>query len=483
MFKFKNSSKFKQIWNNKPIFILMVLFSIAFVALGIHLFRFVNTQSYDVISSQYNPRQAILAAQNVRGDIETEKGEILATTYISESAETRLYPYNNLFAHVVGYSTFGTTGIENIMNMNLVTSSSPITQKVVNDIHEQKNNGDTVVCTLNVNMQEAAYKALGVYKGAIVVTDVKTGKVLTMVSKPDFDPNEVYENWEEIVEDEKNSVLLNRATQGLYPPGSTFKIVDLLEYIREYPDDYSNFSYDCNGKFSYDNRKISCYHGMSHGHLNLEMAFAKSCNCSFAKIGTGLDRHAFRDTLNSLMFDEQLPLSLAYSQSHVSMSDETEDYMIVQSSIGQGETVMTPMHLNMITCAIANGGELMTPMLVTQVKSSEGDIVKRYSPKVYGELMTKEEANILKQYMTAVVEKGTGDFLKEADYTSAGKTGSAEYGNRKGDSHAWFTGFAPVEDPQVCVTVVIEGAGSGGDYAVPMAKRLFDKYFQEYGQN
>ena len=109
--------------------------------------------------------------------------------------------------------------------------------------------------------------------------------------------------------------------------------------------------------------------------------------------------------------------------------------------------------------------------------SSGGNKIKSYEPSEYTKMMTAEQAAIMSGLMADVVEEGTASRLKGLSYTAAGKTGSAEYGTVKGDSHAWFTGFAPVEDPQICVTIIIEGAGAGGDYAVPIAKRIFDAYF------
>ncbi|MCD7836153.1 MAG: penicillin-binding protein 2, partial [Lachnospiraceae bacterium] len=131
------------------------------------------------------------------------------------------------------------------------------------------------------------------------------------------------------------------------------------------------------------------------------------------------------------------------------------------------------------TCAIANKGVLMTPYVIDRVENDEESIVKSFKPTSYGRLMSEEEAEVLVSLMTAVVEEGTASKLKGLDYTAAGKTGSAEYSNVKGESHAWFTGFAPAEDPQVAVTIIVEGAGSGGDYAVPIARRIFDAYFQQ----
>jgi peptidoglycan glycosyltransferase len=152
---------------------------------------------------------------------------------------------------------------------------------------------------------------------------------------------------------------------------------------------------------------------------------------------------------------------------------------MMQTSIGQGKTQITPMHLNMITCAIANKGILMKPYVIDRVENDEGSVVKSFKPDSYGRLMSEDESEFLTSLMTAVVESGTATKLKGQSYTAAGKTGSAEYNNVKGESHAWFTGFAPVEDPQVAVTIIVEGAGSGGDYAVPIARRIFDEYFRQ----
>ncbi len=127
----------------------------------------------------------------------------------------------------------------------------------------------------------------------------------------------------------------------------------------------------------------------------------------------------------------------------------------------------------------------MKPYAVDRVENSEGSLVRQFNQSDYGNLMTKEEARILTELMEEVVKTGTGRKLSGLSYTAAGKTGSAEYNTVKGDSHAWFTGFAPVEEPQICVTIIVEGAGSGGDFAVPIAKRIFDAYFEgmENGEN
>lgn len=454
----------------------LVLFAVAIGYLG----YFTATSEQEMINNSYNSRQEILLSRNYRGTIFSRDGEVLAETVLDdEQNETRKYPFGNLFSHVVGYSTQGRMGVEALANYYLINTSTSLNNKVANDMAGVKNPGDNVYTTLDVQIQEVADSELSIYRGAIIVTEVSTGKVLAMVSHPDFDPNEIQEIWDSLVENDSSSVLLNRSTQGLYPPGSTFKIVTALEYIRENPTSYDQYSFNCPGYFSSNGSRINCYHGSSHGQVSFTRSFAKSCNSSFANIGMGLDREAFADTLEDLLFGKELPLTLAYVKSSTAVSADISQDSMMQTSIGQGVTQITPMHLNMITCAIANNGILMKPYFVDHVENDAGNIVKSFKPASYGRLMSEEEAAVLTQLMTEVVENGTASKLSGLTYTAAGKTGSAEYNNIKGDSHAWFTGFAPAEDPEVCVTIIVEGAGSGGDYAVPIAKRIFDAYFRE----
>lgn len=456
------------------------LFVAVFLCMMGYTCYYAITNQQELINNSYNGRQELLISQNIRGTIYASGGQVLAETQTDENdKETRVYPYDNLFAHAVGYASNGKFGIEASANYYLINSNAKLSDKVASDVAGVKYPGDSVVTTLDVGLQEVAFQSLGVYKGAIIVSEPSTGKILAMVSKPDYNPNEIDDIWDELINDKDSTVLLNRVTQGLYPPGSTFKIVTALEYIRENPDTYSQYTYQCNGKYTYGQDTINCYHGTVHGYEDFTKSFAKSCNASFANIGMQLDRTRFNDTLTDLLFNQELPVSFAYNKSKLTVSEETSDSDIIQASIGQGTTQITPLHLNMITCAIANKGMLMKPYMVDYVKNNEGNIIKQFSPDSFKKLMSEEEAAALTELMKEVVNTGTGTKLSGLSYTAAGKTGSAEYSNVKTESHAWFTGFAPAEEPEVCVTIIIEGAGSGGDYAVPIARRLFNEYFGE----
>ncbi len=463
---------------NIQIAIVTLLFVGVFVGMMGYICYYSVTNKQELINNSYNSRQKMLIAQNIRGTIYSKDGDVLAETVTdSDGEETRQYPYADLFSHAVGYSTNGRAGVEALGNYYLINSNAPLSDKVAKDVSGEKYPGDDIYTTLDVNLQEVAYNALGVYKGAIIVTQPSTGKILAMVSKPDFNPNQIDAIWDDLVADEDNSILLNRTTQGLYPPGSTFKIVTALEYIRENPDAYKNYTFNCTGSFSDGADRINCYHGQSHGSEDFALSFAKSCNSSFANIGLKLNKSKFDDTLADLMFNEELPLKVNYSKSRITVNEDSTNADMMQIAIGQGTTGMTPIHLNMITSAIADGGVVMQPYMIDHVENSAGTVIKQFAPSSYRKLMTEAEADILAGLMKGVVEKGTASRLKGLSYTAAGKTGSAEYNSVKEDSHAWFTGFAPVEEPEICVTIIIEGAGSGGDYAVPIAKRIFDAYF------
>lgn len=453
-------------------------FAVLFAALIGYLGYFTATSQQDMINNSYNSRQEILLSRNYRGTIYSADGDVLAQTVLDQGQdESRSYPYGNLFSHIVGYSTKGRTGVEALANYYLINTNTSLGNKAANDMAGRKNPGDSVYTTLDVGLQQTADSQLNIYKGAVVVTEVSTGKILAMVSHPDFDPNQIAEIWDSVIADKDSSVLLNRATQGQYPPGSTFKIVTALGYIRENPETYDRYAFNCIGYFKSGESRINCYHGTNHGQLDFVGSFAKSCNSSFANLGTSLDRELFQETLEGLLFNQPLPLDLPYIQSRAMVNGPQSLSELMQTSIGQGRTQITPMHLNMITSAIANGGELMKPYVIDRVENDAGSVVKAFRPESYGSLMSVDEAAVLKGLMEAVVEGGTAKKLSGLGYTAAGKTGSAEY-NDKGDSHAWFTGFAPVEDPEICVTVIVEGAGSGGDYAVPISRRIFDAYFE-----
>ncbi|MCI8865858.1 MAG: penicillin-binding protein 2 [Lachnospiraceae bacterium] len=442
---------------------------------------FLQFRGETVINNSYNARLDRFADRIVRGELQSGDGRVLARTEAVGKSEQRSYPYGEVFAHVVGYSDYGKAGLEALANFYLLSSHMNLIERTVNELANVKNIGDNVVTTLNADLQQTAYDALGGRKGAVVVMEPDTGKILAMVSQPGYDPNTLKENWDALISGGNTQAqLLNRAAQGLYPPGSTFKIITILEYIRENPDTWRDFTFQCDGRYECGDYTISCYHGNVHGSQTLEQAFANSCNGAFAALGQELDPGKMHELAEQLLFNKELPLPFAYNKSSFVMNSGADTWEVLQTSIGQGATQMSPVHNAIITAAVANGGILMKPYLIERVENGMGEEIHRFRPEAYGNLMTAQEADDLAGLMQKVVTEGTGSAVRTDSYTVAGKTGSAEFEAGR-ETHAWFTGFAPANDPRLVVTVVVEEAGSGGQVAAPIARGIFDHYFEISG--
>lgn len=464
---------------NREYTIISSFFVIIFLSLIGYMIYFNVCRREDIISSPYNTRQNQFKDRVIRGGIYSADGQTLAYTETDEEGnETRVYPYANVFAHVVGYDCNGKSGLESLANFSLMTSHNDPIDQIKNEIMEYKNPGDNVITTLDATLQQTAYSALGDYRGAVVVLDPQTGAVLASVSKSDFNPNTVASEWDNLVNDSSNSSLLNRATQGAYPPGSVFKVVMALAYLREHGT-IDGFSYDCTGSITVDDHTIPCFDGEVHGAEDFATAFAESCNTAFTQIGLDLGADRIKNTAESLLFNQKLPIPLDYNKSKFDLGENPGNPLLMQTSIGQGNTLVSPMHMALITSAVANKGKLMQPYYIDRVETVSGKQVKKTTPSVYKELMTEEEANILKNLMTEVVSRGTGTKLSGENYSAAGKTGSAEYYGSDGSirTHSWFIGFSNVEDPDLAVAVIAEGAGTGSRVAVPIAHEIFNAYY------
>lgn len=453
---------------------------VVFFALLIGRVVFINVFDAEDLRNHINNTKADSNTDNViRGDIRTLDGTVLATTLVDENGnQTRSYPYDNIFAHVVGYASNGKAGLEAEENYELLSSHSSLLQQIRAQESGEKVTGDRVVVTLNERLQETAYYALGSYSGAVVVMEPDSGKILAMVSKPDFNPNTIGMDWENLISDASSSVLLNRATQGLYPPGSTFKMLTTLAYLRAHPSDYRDFLWNCEGALTREDVRITCYGDQVHGQEDLGSAFANSCNTAFAQIGLEVDNRAFRKIAEDFLFNRPLPTGMQHSQSVFSLEKDSSLGEQMTTAIGQGDTLVTPLHMALITSAIANGGIMMRPYYVDHIESGDGTVVKQYDPEIYKKILTPDEAGVLVEYMTKTAESGTAAALSGNGYTVAGKTGSAEY-EKDGvtGTHSWFCGFAQTSEPHIAVAVIAEDGGTGSATAVPIAKQILDTFF------
>lgn len=452
-------------------------FVLLFLVMAGYLLHFTCNLRESVVNNEYNRRIDGLETKVLRGEILSADGKVLAKSIVNENGDfERQYPYGNIFSHVVGISSKGKSGIEKRMNYYLLVNHNGIGKKLENALAEKYVVGDSVVTTLNTVLQQTAYDALGENRGAVVAIEPATGKILAMVSRPDFDPNFIDYTWNEIITNSE-SVLFNRATQGLYPPGSTFKIITLLEFMRQ-NEDYQGYHYVCDGSIYQGGLILNCINGKAHGNCDLARAFSQSCNSSFADIGLSLDKKRFIEDVESLLFNQELPYDLEYNKSSFTMTETADQAMVMETSIGQGETLISPLHNCMMISAVANKGMLMKPYLVGEIHSEDGSYERQFAPEAYGELMTPEEAEALTGYLEGVVTDGTAYSLKDAPYTSAGKTGSAQY-DSSSNHHSWFVGFAPADNPQIAICVLLEGGYRTVTGAHEVARKVFDAYLLE----
>lgn len=463
--------------NNKSIIVSTLIFVITFIAMAGYLIYFNLTQAESIINNSYNKRQGVLSRRTIRGSILSDDKTKLAVTNVDDDGnETRYYPYSGLFSHTIGYLNNGGYGLESLYGYYMLHSNQNFFEQIGNDLSGNRNTGDNVVTTLNVGLQKACYDALGSNRGAVIVMEPSTGEILAMVSKPDFDPNTLAANWSQITGEGSDSVLVNRATQGLYPPGSTFKLITMLEYLREHKNDYGQYHYICDGTYELGNNTINCVRTTAHGDVDLFSSLAVSCNCSFINIGLSLDLDRYKKTAEKMLFNKELPTNLEYNKSRFVLNGESSEWDIAQTSFGQGKTVITPFHLALITCTIANNGTLMEPYLVSSVESTNGMTVKKFKEEKYDTLITEKEASLLKKGMEQVVKDSFSWLFGGVEYTLAAKSGSAQYGT-EGYEHSLYASFSPADNPEIAVVAVVEGGPQRNTTAAEVTKQIYDYYY------
>ena len=464
---------------NRPVRLTSIFFTIVLIGLIAYLLYFYFAEGLRFENSTYNRRRIdMLSEEYIRGSVYSSDGELLAYTETTDGQDVRVYPYGRVFAHVLGYNINGGLGLEGAYHSKMLSSHANPVYRIKTLLSNERLQGDNIYTTLDTGLQQSCYDALGNNDGAVVILDVKTGAVRAMVSKPDYDPNNIADNWEYYTSDseEVESILLNRATQGLYPPGSTFKILSALTYIRENDGNIDDYEYVCEGCIEYKNTVIKCYNSYKHGAVDFKHSFAESCNSSFVNIGIDITRSNLIDICESFKFNENLNLAIASNGSKFLLTENTDTYELMQTVIGQGKTLVTPMHMAMIAATVANDGEMMKPYFLDHVETFNGTTVSKTFTKSYGTLLNDSEVAIMRELMEEVTISGTATSLSNEVFTAAGKTGSAEYGN-KGESHSWFVGYVPADEPEIAICVLVEGGGSGAELAVPITKKILNDYY------
>lgn len=401
---------------------------------------------------------------------------------------TRRYPFGALFAHAVGYNTVGDgrTALELAENDYLTASNSNLANLISNlgsTLRGETVTGDNVVTSLNVDAQRAAQKGLGGLTGAVVAIEPSTGRIVAMYSSPSFNPTKVDQNFSRLSR-KGGAPLLNRTTQGLYAPGSTFKIVTATGALNAGFTPTQLFI-DAKGHCITDEGHALCNAGTeSFGPLDLKTALTNSVNTYFAQLGQKLGQARLESTMQKFGFFDLPPLSYPTDEMNPSglyangkLLGTLAPIDVGRVAIGQERLAVTPLQMAEVAATVGNGGVRMAPSLVDKVLTPGGSTVFTHSPQQIARVMSPSSASQLAADMQSVVDEGTGQAARLPGLPSvAGKTGTAETGTT-GVNTAWFIAFAPVVHPKIAVAVVVEHTPEfGGQISAPIAASVIRAY-------
>lgn len=440
-------------------------------------------------ANDWNNRQLYQQFGSDRGAILVD-GQQIASSVPSDDQFNyqRVYDPAQMYAHLTGYFSlvYGATALEDVMGEQLSGEATELfIDQAMSLLSGNQPKGYSVELTIDPEIQQLAFEALGDQTGAIVVMDPKTGDILAMVSKPSYDPNllaghntgQVVENYEQITS-APNNPLFNRAIEGdLFAPGSVFKIIDTVAALEsdEYNPD-STLPNPAEMEFpGLDYTLPNFATGGCAAQTEVSFAFAleQSCNTPFASIALELGGETIREEAQEFGFGQKLNIPLRVTPSV--FPEGLEGPALAQSSIGQRDVRVTPLQIAMMSAAIANDGTIMKPQLIETVRSPDLQPVSSPEPEVFSTPTSPEIANQITEWMVGVVDNGIGSAAAIEGVEVAGKTGTAELGV-PGQNNSWFTGFAPADDPQAVVSIVVGDVDidTGAQFTGPNAKRLLE---------
>jgi penicillin-binding protein A len=488
---------------NRQISRLAVLALLLLAALIVATTYWQSWAAPSLAAKQDNAIQRVAQLQIKRGKIYASDGTTVLATNVrvkrgGQTLYTRTYPTHGLASQTVGYSTLGRSraGIERQENGYLTASNAnlgTIWNKLSDQLRGATITGNNLVLNIHVNAQKIAETALQGKCGAAVVLNPKTGQVYVMASSPGFNPNKIESNagYASILHSPNacpgsSSSLLNRATQGLYPPGSIFKTVTAAAALDNgVYKPYSTFD-DPGYCTEYGQRVSNALNpegsAEAFGRVNMQQAYEHSINAVFCNIGMKLGAKKIIDQAKKFGFYSSPPIELPsgtvspsgeFNRATHSFFTDAGKMDPGRLAFGQDRMLVTPLQMALVASAVANHGTIMQPRLVDKVTAPDGSTVVKIRPKVWKQAMKPSTANALNSMMQAVVVGGTGTAAQIPGVKVAGKTGTAETGdNRIYD--AWFIFFAPADNPVVAGAVVVEHSvdGFGGAVSAPIAKQL-----------
>ncbi len=452
-----------------------------------------------------------------------------------EAIPSRVYHYGDLAAHGIGYlgeinkkelaardadiyqggDLIGKMGLERLREKDLrgekgvsftEVNARGFEQQLLTDV--QPLPGNDIQLTIDAELQQVAEYLMdaGEKAGAVVAMEVKTGRVLVAASNPvlpigQFVGGISHKNWNALLENPKHP-LINKVVQAMYPPGSTYKMITAMAGLAMGVVDQNTVLY-CPGHYSFGNRRYHCWKRGGHGAVDLKRAISESCDVYFYQVGLRVGVDKLAEFANKFGLGHKSGIELEHEKKGLTPTKEWkkkrhgqkwQDGETLSVAIGQGFNLVTPLQICLMTATIANGGTQLLPQLIQKVTSPEGDVLEQFEPQVVTELgKEKRFLGLIRDGMREVVQgkRGTARKVRIKGVTIGGKTGTAQvvrlkqYKHLKEEDipykfrdHAWFTCFAPVEDPEIAVTVLVEHGLHGGSGAGPVARAILDKYFE-----
>lgn len=455
---------------------VLVVFLICFMSVTSYITYFQVFKAEKIVESPYNRRLQAKRNSILRGTIyDRDMVALTKSKKVSTLNQERTYTGGSAFAHVIGYVNprYGITGLEKEYDSLLIGADAMDLSKFLESITEKSDEvGYSIRTTLDYDLQQKAYELLGNNRGAIVAIEPQSGEVLAMVSTPAFDPNNLEKNWESL-NSNKDIPLYNRAILGMYPPGSTFKVITAISALENLPG-ITEKRFEDEGVLVFNEREsLKNYDGHSYGNIDLKKAFYKSSNVVFGTLGIDLGNEALRTTAEKFYFNNTIPSQdFVAKKSRFPSLKKNEKGNMAQSAIGQGEVLATPMEMALATAAVANNGVMMKPFLVKDILKPTGESIRKTKVEKLQQVTSSENAKIVKEYMRATVTQGTGSSADLGSVEVSGKTGTADTGKAGEKPHSWFVGFAPYDNPKIAIAVIVENGGVGGGKATEIAREV-----------
>ena len=438
-----------------------------------------------------NKRPLLEQQQIKRGRILAADGTVLARSVPKGSGDNlryvRRYPEGSLYGHPIGYSFVnqGDSEFEQFHNDELIGEDSEFAS-ILDELTGAEQEGNDVVTNIDAGAQQTATAALQEAGfGAVVAIEPQSGRVKALVSNPSYDPNRIPFELTELNENELEAPLFNRATQGQYPPGSTFKVVTAaagLESGAITPET----TIDAPGSLEVEGQPLENDFGEDFFGATLDTALTNSVNTWFGQLGQQVGNETMFETMEKFGFGTTLPIDLPEGELEPSgVFDEGEllrrgdPVDLARLAIGQERLLVTPLQMAMVAAAVANGGKLMKPQIWSRVVDPDGRVTDRLDPSEYSEPISSETAADLATAMEGVVTEGTGTNAAIPGVAVAGKTGTAETpgneacGGGVDENQAWFIGFAPADDPEIAIAATVECTEQfGNDVAAPIFRQV-----------